>query len=131
MVTCSLDGDINICDIHTNQRKGRDPVRLHKKGVYSWCWCKSYKFFASGGSDRQIIIWNPYTQKAMNYLQGHNAPVFDVLVNESLLVQWQAVFFFSSVPTSSESHHVGGGGQFAEFVTEQLRSAPADFHVSG
>ncbi|CAJ1394642.1 unnamed protein product [Effrenium voratum] len=83
MVTCSLDGDINICDIHTNQRKGRDPVRLHKKGVYSWCWCKSYKFFASGGSDRQIIIWNPYTQKAMNYLQGHNAPVFDVLVNES------------------------------------------------
>ena len=84
MVTCSLDGEINICDVHTNQRKeGRDAVRLHKKGVHSWCWCKSYKFFASGGSDRQIIIWNPYTQKAMNYLQGHNAPVLDVLVNEA------------------------------------------------
>ena len=26
------------------------------------------------GSDRQIIIWNPYTQKAMNYLQGPGAP---------------------------------------------------------
>eukprot|EP00439_Symbiodinium_sp_Y106_P039795 s4865_g4.t2 len=83
MVTCSLDGEINICDVHTNQRKeGRDAVRLHKKGVHSWCWCDNYKFFASGGSDRQIIIWNPYTQKAMNYLQGHNAPVLDVLVNE-------------------------------------------------
>eukprot|EP00931_Biecheleriopsis_adriatica_P049577 TRINITY_DN28689_c0_g2_i1.p1 TRINITY_DN28689_c0_g2~~TRINITY_DN28689_c0_g2_i1.p1 ORF type:complete len:1101 (-),score=248.22 TRINITY_DN28689_c0_g2_i1:96-3398(-) len=84
MVTCSLDGEINLCDVHTNRRKeGRDAVRLHKKGVHSWCWCHSYKFFASGGSDRQIIIWNPYTQKAINYLQGHNAPVLDVLVNDA------------------------------------------------
>ncbi|CAE8693043.1 unnamed protein product [Polarella glacialis] len=84
MVTCSLDGEINLCDVHVNQRKeGRQPVSLHKKGVHTWCWCRSYKFFASGGSDRQIIIWNPYTQKAMNSLQGHNAPVMDVLVNEA------------------------------------------------
>jgi len=84
MVSCGLDGEINLCDVHMNQRKeGRDAIRLHKKGVHSWCWCKSYKFFASGGLDRQIIIWNPYTQKAMNFLQGHNASILDVLVNES------------------------------------------------
>lgn len=84
MVTSSLDGEINLCDIQYNKRKdGRDAVRLHKKGVHSWCWCERHKFFASGGADRVIILWNPYTQKAMNQLHGHNAPVLDVLVNEA------------------------------------------------
>lgn len=85
MVTCGLDGEINLCDVHTNTRKGdRPPIRLHKKyGVHCWCWCGSYKFFASGGLDRQIIIWNPYTQMAINYLQGHNAPILDLQVNEA------------------------------------------------
>eukprot|EP00929_Paragymnodinium_shiwhaense_P117445 TRINITY_DN8801_c0_g1_i2.p1 TRINITY_DN8801_c0_g1~~TRINITY_DN8801_c0_g1_i2.p1 ORF type:complete len:1148 (-),score=306.96 TRINITY_DN8801_c0_g1_i2:362-3805(-) len=84
MVTCSLDGEINLCDVNTNQRKtGSNSIKLHKKGVHSWCWFASYKFFASGGLDRHVIIWNPYTQKAMNYLQGHNAAVLEVLVNES------------------------------------------------
>lgn len=85
MVTCGLDGEINICDVHTNQRKdGRPPIRLHKKyGVHVWCWCGSHKFFASGGLDRQIIIWNPYTPMAMTHLQGHNAPIIDVQVNEA------------------------------------------------
>mmetsp|Transcript_23156 Transcript_23156/g.51119 ORF Transcript_23156/g.51119 Transcript_23156/m.51119 type:complete len:1075 (+) Transcript_23156:90-3314(+) len=83
MVTSSLDGDINLCDVHINKRKeDRDAIRLHKKGVHSWCWCRSFKFFASGGLDRQIIIWNPYTQKAMNFLQGHNASILDIKVNE-------------------------------------------------
>lgn len=83
MVTCGLDGDITLCDIQTNEQR-YSPIRLHKKyGVHAWCWCRSYKFFASGGLDRQIIIWNPYTQMAMNYLQGHNAPVVDVQVNEA------------------------------------------------
>lgn len=84
MVTCGLDGEINLCDLHMNRRKeGRDAIRLHKKGVHTWCWCKSYKWFASGGLDRQIIVWNPYTQRAITSLQGHNAPVLDVLVNET------------------------------------------------
>lgn len=84
MVTCGLDGEINLCDVHMNQRKEGTPhaIRVHKKGVHCWCWCASYKFFASGGLDRQIVIWNPYTQKAMNSLQGHNASIMDVLVNE-------------------------------------------------
>eukprot|EP00930_Biecheleria_cincta_P037482 TRINITY_DN25736_c0_g1_i1.p1 TRINITY_DN25736_c0_g1~~TRINITY_DN25736_c0_g1_i1.p1 ORF type:complete len:1103 (-),score=189.58 TRINITY_DN25736_c0_g1_i1:90-3398(-) len=84
MVTSSLDGEINLCDIQYNKRKdGRDAVRLHKKGVHSWCWCERHKFFASGGADRVIILWEPYTQKAINQLNGHNAPVLDVLVNEA------------------------------------------------
>jgi len=84
MVTCGLDGEINLCDLHMNRRKeGRDAIKLHNKGVHSWCWCKSYKWFASGGLDRQIIVWNPYTQRAITSLQGHNAPILDVLVNET------------------------------------------------
>lgn len=85
MVTCGLDGDINCCDVHANRTKdGRGPIpRLHKKGVHTWCWCKSYKFFASGGLDRQVVIWNPYTQKPMNHLQGHNASILDILMHEN------------------------------------------------
>lgn len=85
MVTCGLDGEINLCDVNLNQRKKEKPaIRLHKKyGVHCWCWCGSYKFFASGGLDRQIIIWNPYTLRAINHLQGHNAPILDLQVNEA------------------------------------------------
>eukprot|EP00927_Polykrikos_kofoidii_P039214 TRINITY_DN33643_c0_g1_i1.p1 TRINITY_DN33643_c0_g1~~TRINITY_DN33643_c0_g1_i1.p1 ORF type:complete len:1117 (+),score=166.25 TRINITY_DN33643_c0_g1_i1:166-3516(+) len=85
MVTCSLDGEINICDVsmNRNQRKeGRDAIRLHNKGVHSWCWCPKNKVFASGGLDRHIIIWCPHTHKGMNYLQGHNAAVLEILSNE-------------------------------------------------
>jgi WD40 repeat protein len=84
MVTCGLDGEINLCDVHMNQRKeGREAITVHKKGVHCWCWCASYKFFASGGLDRQIVIWNPYTQRSITSLQGHNASIMDVLVNEA------------------------------------------------
>ncbi|CAK0806541.1 unnamed protein product, partial [Prorocentrum cordatum] len=91
MVTCGLDGEINMCDININNRKsGREgddkpgpPVRLHKKGLYCFCWCKKHKFFASAGLDRQIVIWNGFTQKAMNHLIGHNAPVIEILCNEA------------------------------------------------
>jgi len=85
MVTCGMDGDINLCDLHTNERKGgKGPVRLHnKKGVHSWCWCKGNKCFASGGLDRQIILWSPYKRRAIYTLKGHNAAILDVLVNEN------------------------------------------------
>lgn len=91
MVTCGLDGDINMCDVNINNRKsGREgddkpgpPVRLHKKGLYCFCWCKKHKFFASAGLDRQIVIWNGFTQKSMNHLIGHNAPVTEILCNEA------------------------------------------------
>lgn len=81
IVTSSLDGEISLI----NERKAeRDVVKLHKKGVHSWCWCKNYRLFASGGIDRQIIIWDvhSYSKKAQNYLQGHNATVLDLMVNE-------------------------------------------------
>lgn len=91
MVTCGLDGEVNMCDININNRKsGREgddkpgpPVRLHKKGLYCFCWCKKHKFFASAGLDRQIVIWNGFTQKAMNHLIGHNAPIIEILCNEA------------------------------------------------
>jgi hypothetical protein len=35
MVTCGLDGCINLCDIHANQTK-REPITVHKKGVHTW-----------------------------------------------------------------------------------------------
>jgi len=81
LVTSSLDSTINICDIHKNERK-RDPIKMHRKGVTCWSWSTKYKFFASGGLDRHIVIWNPYMLKVMSYLRGHNAPIQQVLMND-------------------------------------------------
>lgn len=57
MVTSGLDGDVNLCNVLENKRKTNQPaIKLHKKyGVHAWCWCKLYKFFASGGLDRHIL----------------------------------------------------------------------------
>ncbi|CEM26365.1 unnamed protein product [Vitrella brassicaformis CCMP3155] len=81
MVTSGLDGIINIGDIQTNKRK-RDPIRLHRRGVYCWQWCSTFQLFASGGQDREILIWNPYTVKPLNFLHGHSAPIKHLLLNE-------------------------------------------------
>eukprot|EP00397_Hematodinium_sp_SG-2012_P004466 GEMP01004478.1.p1 GENE.GEMP01004478.1~~GEMP01004478.1.p1 ORF type:complete len:881 (+),score=148.55 GEMP01004478.1:207-2849(+) len=81
LVSSSLDSTMNICDIQKHERK-REPIKMHRKGVTSWAWSSKYKFFASGGLDRQIIIWNPYNPKVVSYLQGHNAPIQQVVVNE-------------------------------------------------
>merc|ERR1719265_442777 len=89
MVTSGLDGLICKCEMPKNrmreQRPGvpEPPVDLHRrKGVLSWCWCPDLQFIASCGLDRQVIVWNPYTLRVMNWLQAHNAAVHTVLMNE-------------------------------------------------
>lgn len=86
IVTCGLDGVINICRFQENEgvkhREGQEPVRLHKKGVHCWCWCSEGKFFASCGMDRLVIVWDGFTMKPMTQLQGHTAAVNTVLMNE-------------------------------------------------
>eukprot|EP00742_Colponemidia_sp_Colp-10_P008505 GILJ01009216.1.p1 GENE.GILJ01009216.1~~GILJ01009216.1.p1 ORF type:complete len:1025 (-),score=150.44 GILJ01009216.1:215-3289(-) len=79
MITCSLDSKIKFSDLERGSFKRE--FALHKKAVNSFAWCKSYKFIASGGQERHVILWNPYTCKSMTYL-SHNASIQEIVMNE-------------------------------------------------
>eukprot|EP00741_Cyanophora_paradoxa_P015875 tig00020909_g15326.t1 len=80
LVSSSLDNTIKVGDVEKKQLKVT--LEGHSKGVYSFDWCRTYKFFASCGLERHIVLWNPYTSKAVATLHGHNASVQEVIVND-------------------------------------------------
>lgn len=41
----------------------------HIKGVNTVDWSPIYKFVVSGGQDRRVILWNPFSQKPLAQLQ--------------------------------------------------------------
>lgn len=60
----------------------------HSKGVYSFDYSKKYKFMASAGLEREILLWDPFTLQHISSLSGHAASVAQVLVcdEQSLLL---------------------------------------------
>lgn len=83
LITCSADSSIKVFEYPFNV----DPVkkdrilprrllrhsRAHHKGVKCFQWVKSDKIIVSGGLERELIIWNPYTCKPVQTLEGHQA----------------------------------------------------------
>ena len=57
---------------------------IHKKGVYSFDWCRAYSLFASCGMERDIQLWHGGTGRKVGTLHGHSASVQDVVVDDSL-----------------------------------------------
>ena len=45
------------------RRRLQSLVRGHRKGVRSFRWIQSHKLVISGGLERDLIVWNPYTGK--------------------------------------------------------------------
>lgn len=54
----------------------------HSSGVTTVDWSPIYKFVCSGSQDKNIILWNPFSQKPLATLSGHNGMVHKVLVND-------------------------------------------------
>lgn len=54
----------------------------HTKGVNACGWSTFYKFVCSGGQDRRVILFNPFSQKPLATLLGHNAGVIEVAIND-------------------------------------------------
>lgn len=58
-------------------------------GIYSFDYCKGYKFVVSCGLSRRVVVWDPYRCREINTLSGHNAsgpdikPVFLSLLSDS------------------------------------------------
>ena len=45
--------------------------RGHRRGVKCFAWVRSQKVLVSGGLERAIVVWNPYTGKPIGSLTGH------------------------------------------------------------
>ncbi len=105
VITSSLDRTIKQCDINKMTEIGgsggvssgellgmEDIVRRtfsgHKKGIYSFDYSKKYKFMASCGLERKILLWDPFTCKLISSLSGHQSSVQQVIVSDekSLLI---------------------------------------------
>lgn len=55
---------------------------LHQKGVNSFVYSTKSRIVASCGEERHIIMWDPFTRKAITYLYGHNTSVQDLTIND-------------------------------------------------
>jgi WD40 repeat protein len=75
VVSSSLDGFIHIHDIDSLAFKENKTFALHQKGVNSFIYSKEWKFIASCGEERHIIMWDPYIRTALSYLNGHTTSV--------------------------------------------------------
>ena len=54
----------------------------HTKGVFDNAWSARFKYVASGGSDKHVCVFNPFSGTKQVILQGHNAAVTHVVVND-------------------------------------------------
>ncbi|KAJ3094945.1 hypothetical protein HDU97_007427 [Phlyctochytrium planicorne] len=53
------------------------------RGVNVFAYCKFPVCLVTGGTDRQLRLWNPYRlHHPMAALKGHNAPIVDVTIND-------------------------------------------------
>lgn len=55
---------------------------MHQKGINCFVYSTKHRFVASCGEERHIILWEPYTQCYLTYLNGHNTSVSHLDVNE-------------------------------------------------
>ncbi len=74
MLSSSLDGFIHFHDIEDLKYKDKT-FSLHAKGINSFVYSVKHRFVASCGEERHIIMWDPFTRRAITKLYGHNTSV--------------------------------------------------------
>eukprot|EP01062_Namystynia_karyoxenos_P019020 TRINITY_DN17117_c0_g1_i1.p1 TRINITY_DN17117_c0_g1~~TRINITY_DN17117_c0_g1_i1.p1 ORF type:complete len:1742 (+),score=524.11 TRINITY_DN17117_c0_g1_i1:80-5227(+) len=53
----------------------------HRKPVHNFAWCDDRKLLASCGTERDVLVWNPFITKPVAKLAGHRTPMIDVVFN--------------------------------------------------
>ena len=87
LFSSSLDGTVNLFDYERGVMKNE--YNYHKRAVYSFSWHDDLKLIASGGLDREVLLWSPYSDNIIGTLRGHNSPVMKVVApstSENLLI---------------------------------------------
>jgi WD40 repeat protein len=72
----SMDTTIRLWDINTG--KARKVLEGHAKGVTSLAYSQEYRFLVSAGFDYDAVVWNPYVEKLILRLHGHNSSLVGV-----------------------------------------------------
>lgn len=65
-----MDGLICFWSLDRLELKTR--LEGHKKGVYTLEWAEDIASLFSGGTEHDVYIWNPYVDKRIFLLKGHN-----------------------------------------------------------
>ena len=82
LVSSGLDGFIHVHELDGLKYKDNKTFNLHQKGINAFVYSAKHRFIASCGEERHIIMWDPFTLKALQYLKGHNTSVQDLAINE-------------------------------------------------
>lgn len=67
ILSCSLDKRLCLADVEA--RVTVKYLEGHTQGVRAVDWSKAYSFIASGGLDRNVMLWNPFQLQSMATLQ--------------------------------------------------------------
>lgn len=70
IVSSSSDG--TVCVVHPLNHSIMC-FRGHERGVQAFTFCEPNKYIASGGVERVIVLWNPYTLRRITSLRGHES----------------------------------------------------------
>ncbi|KAJ1340618.1 hypothetical protein BSLG_004712 [Batrachochytrium salamandrivorans] len=84
IISCSPDPReslvVAIMDLNRKWQVHISPV---SKGVNSFAYCRFPVTLVTGGTDRQLRLWNPHRlHHPMAAMKGHNSPITDITVNE-------------------------------------------------
>jgi len=79
LVTCSLDSTIKITDL--SRCKVLHTVTAHRRGVHCFAHSKAFSLCASGGLERDILLWQGSTNRQVGEMTGHAASISHVAID--------------------------------------------------
>ena len=80
VVSSSLDATIKICD--TSRCKILHTVTAHHRGVHCFAYSRAFSLGASGGLERDIMLWQPNTNRQVGELVGHGSSISNVVIDQ-------------------------------------------------
>ncbi|EGF77863.1 hypothetical protein BATDEDRAFT_27169 [Batrachochytrium dendrobatidis JAM81] len=84
IISCSPDPKESlVVAIMDYNRKWKVHVSPVHKGVNAFAYCRTPVALITGGTDRQLRLWNPHRlNHPIAAMKGHNSPIIDITVNE-------------------------------------------------
>ena len=79
LVTCSLDSTIKITDL--SRCKVLHTVTAHRRGVHCFAHSKAFSLCASGGLERDILLWQGSTNRQVGEMTGHAASISHLAID--------------------------------------------------
>ena len=80
VVSSSLDATIKICD--TSRCKVLHTVTAHHRGVHCFAYSRAFSLGVSGGLERDIMLWQPNTNRQIGELVGHGSSISNLVIDQ-------------------------------------------------